>query len=79
MIRVEVQWMPLKSATTISKPFRINDLLATVRRTGGRFEEGVTKLKRLRASSLANPIRRNILRLLQSRKHATHGTHKRTI
>ena len=55
----------------ISKPFRINDLLATVRRVieEGRFEEGVTKLKLdYTLSSLANPIRRNILRLLQSRK-----------
>lgn len=55
----------------ISKPFRINDLLATVRRVieEGRFEEGITKLKLdYTLSSLANPIRRNILRLLQSRK-----------
>ncbi len=55
----------------ISKPFRIDDLLTTIRRVieEGRFEEGITKLDLdYTLSSLANPIRRNILRLLQSRK-----------
>ena len=55
----------------ISKPFRIDDLLTTIRRVieEGRFEEGITKLDLdYTLSSLANPIRRNILRLLNSRK-----------
>lgn len=55
----------------ISKPFRIEELLTTIRRVieEGRFEEGITKLDLdYTLSSLANPIRRNILRLLQSRK-----------
>jgi DNA-binding NtrC family response regulator len=55
----------------ISKPFRINELLAVIKRVleEGRFEEGITKLKLdYTLSSLANPIRRNILRLLHSRK-----------
>lgn len=55
----------------ISKPFRIDDLLTTIRRVieEGRFEEGLTKLNLdYTLSSLANPIRRNILRLLNSRK-----------
>lgn len=55
----------------ISKPFRIDDLLTIIRRVieEGRFEEGITKLNLdYTLSSLANPIRRNILRLLNSRK-----------
>lgn len=55
----------------ISKPFRIEKLLATIRRVieEVRFEEGITKLNLdYTLSSLANPIRRNILKLLQSRK-----------
>lgn len=55
----------------ISKPFRIDDLLTTIRRVieEVRFEEGITKLDLdYTLRSLANPIRRNILRLLQSRK-----------
>jgi DNA-binding NtrC family response regulator len=55
----------------ISKPFRIEELLTTIRRVieEGRFEEGITKLDLdYTLSSLANPIRRNILRLLNSRK-----------
>ncbi|MDP2279764.1 MAG: response regulator [Nitrospirota bacterium] len=55
----------------ISKPFKIEELLTTIRRVieEGRFEEGITKLNLdYTLSSLANPIRRNILRLLNSRK-----------
>ena len=55
----------------ISKPFKIDSLLTTVRRVieEGRFEEGITKLNLdYTLSSLSNPIRRNILGLLQSRK-----------
>lgn len=55
----------------ISKPFRIDDLLTTIRRVieEGRFEEGITKLDLdYTLSSLASPIRRNIIRLLNSRK-----------
>lgn len=55
----------------ISKPFRIDDLLTTIRRVieEGRFEEGITKLNLdYTLSSLANPIRRKIIRLLHARK-----------
>ncbi|OGW57743.1 MAG: hypothetical protein A2Z09_06985 [Nitrospirae bacterium RBG_16_43_8] len=55
----------------ISKPFRIDDLLTTIRRVieEGRFEESITKLNLdYTLSSLANPIRRNIIRLLHARK-----------
>lgn len=55
----------------IAKPFRIDDLLTTIRRVieEGRFEEGITKLNLdYTLSSLSNPIRRNILKLLQTRK-----------
>ncbi|MBI1810743.1 MAG: response regulator [Nitrospirae bacterium] len=55
----------------ISKPFRIDGLLTTIRRVieEGKFEEGITKLNLdYTLSSLSNPIRRNIIRLLQARK-----------
>jgi len=54
----------------ISKPFKINDLLTTIRRVleEARFEEGIKKLNFDQAlSSIASPIRRNILKLLQAR------------
>jgi len=55
----------------ISKPFRIEELLTTIRRVleEVRFEEGITKLDLDHTlSSLTNPIRRNIIKLLHSRK-----------
>ncbi|MDI6744799.1 MAG: response regulator [Thermodesulfovibrionales bacterium] len=55
----------------IAKPFKIEELLTAIRRVleECRFEEGITKLNLdYTLSSLANPIRRNILKLLQSRK-----------
>lgn len=55
----------------VSKPFKINELLNTIRRVlkEAKFDEGVQKLDLDRAlSSLANPIRRNILKLLCARE-----------
>jgi len=55
----------------IAKPFRINDLLAIIKRVleEVRFEEGIKKLDLdYTLSSIANPIRRNILRLLHARE-----------
>ncbi|MBI5203305.1 MAG: response regulator [Nitrospirae bacterium] len=55
----------------ISKPFRIEELLTTIRRVleEVRFEEGIAKLDLdYTLSSLTNPIRRNIIKLLHSRK-----------
>jgi DNA-binding response OmpR family regulator len=54
----------------ISKPFKIEELLMTIKRVieEARFEAQGTKLEiDYTLSSLANPIRRNILRLLCSR------------
>lgn len=54
----------------ISKPFRINDLLMTIRRVleEASFEREATNLDiDYILSSLANPIRRNIVRLLHER------------
>lgn len=51
----------------ISKPFKINELLVTVRRVleEASFENGLKKLDiEYTLNSLANPIRRNILQLL---------------
>lgn len=55
----------------ISKPFKIDDLLLTIRRVieEAKFEEGMKKLDLDQTlSALANPIRRNILELLQCRE-----------
>lgn len=55
----------------VSKPFKINDLLTTIRRVieEAKFEEGAQKLDLDHAlSSLASPIRRNILKLLRARE-----------
>ncbi len=55
----------------ISKPFMIDNLLVTIKRVleEARFEEKITKLDMDYAlNSLANPIRRNIISLLNSRK-----------
>lgn len=57
----------------ISKPFRIGELLVTVKRVleESRFESGMKRLDTEQAlSSLANPIRRNIIRLLHIRPGA---------
>ena len=54
----------------ISKPFKIDNLLLTLRRVleEAKFEEGIKKLDIDRTlSSLANPIRRNILKMLRER------------
>ncbi|MEW6410038.1 MAG: response regulator [Nitrospirota bacterium] len=54
----------------ISKPFKVEELLTTIRRVleEARFEEGVRKLDLdYIMISLSNPIRRNIIRLLSSR------------
>lgn len=54
----------------ISKPFKIEHLLITIRRVleEAKFEEGMKKLDIDRTlSSLANPIRRNILKILRDR------------
>lgn len=54
----------------ISKPFEINELLTTIRRVleEAKFEENMEKaFFDQTLSSLANPIRRSILKLLQSR------------
>lgn len=54
----------------ISKPFKIDSLLLTIRRVieEAKFEEGIKKLDIDRTlSTLANPIRRNILRMLRDR------------
>ncbi len=53
----------------ISKPFKIPELLTTIRRVleEAKFEESIKKLDFDQAlSSIASPIRRNILKLLQS-------------
>jgi len=55
----------------ISKPFKIDNLLLTIRRVleEAKFEEGIKKLDIDRTlSTLANPIRRNILKLLRDRE-----------
>lgn len=55
----------------IAKPFKITELLTTVRRAieEARFEEGMQKVDVDHTlSSLANPIRRNILKLLGARQ-----------
>ena len=55
----------------ISKPFKIPELLATIRRVleETKFEESIKKLDFDQAlSSIASPIRRNILKLLQARE-----------
>ncbi len=54
----------------ISKPFKIDNLLLTIRRVleEAKFEEGIKKLDIDRTlSTLANPIRRNILKMLRDR------------
>ncbi len=56
----------------LSKPFKIDELLTTVRRVleEARFEDGMKKLDFDNTlSSLASPIRRNILKLLFARDH----------
>ncbi len=56
----------------ISKPFKIPELLTTIRRVleETKFEEGITKLNFDQTlSSIASPIRRNILKLLHAREH----------
>jgi DNA-binding response OmpR family regulator len=53
----------------ISKPFKIHELLTTIRRVleEARFEEGMKKLNFDQVlSSVANPIRRKILKLLHA-------------
>jgi DNA-binding response OmpR family regulator len=53
----------------ISKPFKINELLTTVRRVleEAKFEEGLRNLDLSQTlNSIASPIRRNILKLLQT-------------
>ena len=55
----------------ISKPFKIDDLLLTIRRAleEATFEAGMKKLDLdITLSTLANPIRRKILALLQDRE-----------
>lgn len=55
----------------ISKPFKINELLTTIRRVleEARFEEsGCTKNLESLLSALSNPIRTKIIRLIMSRK-----------
>ena len=55
----------------ISKPFKIDNLLLTIRRIleEAKFEEGAKKLYIDRTlSALASPIRRNILKLLRDRE-----------
>ncbi len=55
----------------IAKPFKIHELLTTIRRVleESKFEEGITTLNFDQAlSSIASPIRRNILKLLQARE-----------
>ncbi len=55
----------------ISKPFKIDNLLLTIRRVleEAKFEEGIKKLDIDRTlSTLANPIRRNILKMLRDRE-----------
>ena len=55
----------------ISKPFKIRELLTTIRRVleEAKFEEGIEKLDLDQAlGSIASPIRRNILKLLQAAK-----------
>lgn len=55
----------------IAKPFKIDELLTTIRRVleEAKFEEGMARLDFDQAlSSLANPIRRSILKLLNARE-----------
>lgn len=55
----------------ISKPFKIDNLLLTIRRVleEAKFEEGTKELDMNRTlSTLANPIRRSILKLLRDRE-----------
>ena len=55
----------------ISKPFKIEELLTTIRRAleEARFEEDVKKLDLdYTLSSLSNPIRRRVIRLLSDRR-----------
>lgn len=55
----------------LSKPFKIPDLLTTIRRVleETKFEESIKKLDFDQAlSSIASPIRRNILKLLHARE-----------
>jgi len=63
----------------ISKPFKIEDLLTTIRRVleEAKFEACLNKLDIDHAlHSLVNPIRRNILKLLHARdKDASDGNH----
>ncbi|TSA45788.1 MAG: response regulator [Deltaproteobacteria bacterium] len=54
----------------VSKPFKIDNLLLTIRRVleEAKFEEGIKKLDIDRTlSTLANPIRRNILKMLRDK------------
>ena len=54
----------------IAKPFRVEELLTTIRRAleEAKFEDGINKMEVDHAlSSLSNPIRRNILKLLSVR------------
>lgn len=56
----------------ISKPFKIDNFLLTIRRIleEAKFEEGMKELDMDRTlSTLANPIRRNILKLLRDREN----------
>jgi len=61
-----------KGATDyIAKPFKITELLTTIRRAieEARFEEGLQRVDVDHTlSSLANPIRRNILKLISGRQ-----------
>lgn len=64
-----VEAMKKGASDYIKKPFRLWELLSIVKRTieEKKFEEGTKKLKVDQTfSSLANPIRRNILRMLKS-------------
>lgn len=57
----------------ISKPFKIDHLLLTIRRVieEAKFEEGIKRMDLDQTlSTLANPIRRNILKLLQQNESA---------
>lgn len=56
----------------ISKPFKIKELITTIKRVieETRFETGIKKLNiEFTLSSLSNPIRRNIIHLLNSRSN----------
>ncbi len=55
----------------ISKPFKIDDLLLTIRRVleEAKFDDGIKRLDLdFTLSTLANPIRRNVLRMLAERE-----------